>query len=94
MYKYETSTLTPFVKPRSILNLAIQNVFYIQSYVESAFMYNPGSTKTTSLFLPKTLIMIISSQNHWTRDTAHLVLQLIYLAFSSYGILVNRGNCS
>jgi len=44
IYKDKTSTLTPFVKPRDILNLSIQNVFYIQSYVESAFTYNPGST--------------------------------------------------
>ena len=29
-----------FVKPHKILNLAIQNVFYKQSYVESTFMYN------------------------------------------------------
>ena len=45
IYKYETSTLTTFVKPSDILNLAIQNVFYVQSYMESAFMYKrPGST--------------------------------------------------
>ena len=44
IYKYKTSTLNPFVKPRDILNLAIQNIFYIQSYVESTFTYNPGLT--------------------------------------------------
>ena len=44
IYKYKTSTLTPFVKPCDILNLAIQNIFYTQLYVESAFTYNPGST--------------------------------------------------
>ena len=44
IYKEKPSTLTPFVKPRDILNLSIQNVFYIQSYVESAFTYNTGST--------------------------------------------------
>ena len=27
-----------------MLNLAVQNVFYIQSYVESAFTYNLGLT--------------------------------------------------
>ena len=27
IYKYETSTLTPFIKPRNILNLAVQNIF-------------------------------------------------------------------
>ena len=32
--------LTHFVKPYQVLNLAMHNVFYIQS----AFMYNPGST--------------------------------------------------
>ena len=42
--KYKTSTLTPFVKPHDILNLAVQNAFYIQTFVESAFMNNPGST--------------------------------------------------
>ena len=45
IYKYKTSTLTPFVKPRDILNLTVQNVFYIQAYEESIFTYNPGSTK-------------------------------------------------
>ena len=43
-YKYETSTLTSFVKPSGVLNLAVLNIFYVQSYMESAFMYNPGST--------------------------------------------------
>ena len=43
-FKYETSTPTPFVKPRDVLNLAVQNVFYMQSFVESAFTYNPGLT--------------------------------------------------
>ena len=43
--KAQTSTLTPFVKPRDIFNLAVQNIFYIQSYVYFAFMYNLGSTK-------------------------------------------------
>ena len=32
IYKQKTSTLTPFVKPCTMLNLAAQNVFYIQSY--------------------------------------------------------------
>ena len=44
IYEYKTSTLTPFVKPHDILNLAVQNIFYVQSYVESAFTYNPGLT--------------------------------------------------
>ena len=44
IYKYKTSTLTPFVKPCDILNLAIQDIFYIQSFVESTFTYNPGLT--------------------------------------------------
>ena len=43
IYKYKTSTLTPFVKPHDILKLAVQNVFYIKLDVESVFMYNPGS---------------------------------------------------
>ena len=46
IYKYETSTLTPFVKPHNILNLAAQNIFYVQSYVESNFTYNLGSNPT------------------------------------------------
>ena len=44
VYNKETYTLTPFVKPSDVLNLAGRNVFYIQSYVESTFMYNLGST--------------------------------------------------
>ena len=44
IYKYKTYTLTPFVKPRNILNLAIQNIFYVQFCVESTFTYNPGPT--------------------------------------------------
>ena len=44
IYKYKTSTLTSFVKPRNVLNLVIQIVVYIQSYVESAFTYNLGLT--------------------------------------------------
>ena len=44
IYKYKTSTLTPFVKPRNVLNLAIQNLFYVQSNVEYGFTYNLGST--------------------------------------------------
>ena len=36
-YEYKTSTHTPFVKPCNVLNLAIQNIFYVQSY-------NLGST--------------------------------------------------
>ena len=47
--------LTPFVKPCNILNLAVCNIFYVQSYVESAFMYNPGLTKT---ILAKTLLLV------------------------------------
>ena len=31
IYKYETSTLTLLIKPRIILNLPVQNAFYIQS---------------------------------------------------------------
>ena len=36
IYKFKTSTLTPFVKPRNLLNLAVRNIFlhfYIQSWV-------------------------------------------------------------
>ena len=44
IYKYKTPTLTPFVKPRDVLNLTVQNIFYVQSYAESTFMYNLVST--------------------------------------------------
>ena len=44
IYKYETCILNPFVKPSNTLNLAIQNIFYVQLYVESSFTYNPGLT--------------------------------------------------
>ena len=44
IYKYKTFLLTPFVKPCEVLKLAIQNVFYVQSYVDSTFTYNPGLT--------------------------------------------------
>ena len=48
IYNNKKSTLTPFVKLCDILNLAVQNIFYVQSYVESAFTYNPGSTRWTT----------------------------------------------
>ena len=45
IYKYKTSTLTPFVKPCNILNLAKQNVFYVPTIVHGiCLMQNPGST--------------------------------------------------
>ena len=44
IFKYKTSTLPPLVKPHNILNLAVQNVFYVKSFKESAFLYNTGST--------------------------------------------------
>ena len=50
IYKYETSTLTPFEKPGDILNLAVQNIFYVQLYMESAFIYNPGLTIVITFF--------------------------------------------
>ena len=37
---YKTSTLSPFVKPHNVHNLASQNVFYVQLYKESTFMYH------------------------------------------------------
>ena len=51
IYKFKTSTLTPIVKPRNVLNLAIQKVFYIQLCMESAFTYNQGSTTSLAVFL-------------------------------------------
>ena len=50
IYKYATYTLTPFLKPHAVLNLAEQNVFYVQLYMESAFTYNPGLTIIITLF--------------------------------------------
>ena len=35
--KFKTSTITAFVKPCNVLNLAVWKVFYVQLYVESAF---------------------------------------------------------
>ena len=43
IYKYKTSTLTPFIKPGVIL-LPVQNIQKI-AYVESDFTYNPGWTQ-------------------------------------------------
>ena len=43
-FKYKICTLTPFVKPCNVLNIAVWNIFYVQLYMESAFMYNPGLT--------------------------------------------------
>ena len=51
IYNSKIPTLTPFVKPCNILNLAIQNIFYIQLYVESAFTYNLGPTKVSVPYL-------------------------------------------
>ena len=44
IYKQETSTFTPFVRPHNVLILAVRNIFNIQSSMESAFTYNPGLT--------------------------------------------------
>ena len=55
IFKYETSTLTPFVKLCDVLNLAVQNIFYVQSYVECAFPYNPGSTNSLAILIPNML---------------------------------------
>ena len=69
--KYETSTLTPFVKPHNVLNLAIQNVFYVPLYVESAFTYKLGSTKLfnqsaqRNLTLENFFIISASCHNVW-----------------------------
>ena len=46
--KYETFTLTTFVKKCDILNKAVRNEFDIHSYMESTFMYNLGLTMTMS----------------------------------------------
>ena len=48
IYKYETYTLTPFVKPPNILNLATQNKFYIKLYVESTFTIQGRPKKGTA----------------------------------------------
>ena len=49
-------TLTPFIKPCNILNLAVQNIFYVQSCVDFAFSYNLGST------------ILVSTGNYGARD--------------------------
>ena len=43
IYKYKTSTLAPFVKPCNVHNLAVQNIFYLQMYVESDFQGWPNN---------------------------------------------------
>ena len=62
IYNYNTSTLTPIVKPCNILNLAVQNILFKQSYMESTFMFNPGLTKFLVLHstfpLPKVLLKL------------------------------------
>ena len=58
IYKYETS-LTPFVKPHTVLNLAEQNVFYIQSALGSCsligFVKSCNDKYKTSKNWPKDL---------------------------------------
>ena len=63
IHKYESFTLTPFVKPHNILNLAEQNIFYVQLYMESAFTYNPGST-VSSTFQITTYFLVWSNPIH------------------------------
>ena len=41
----KVAALTSFVKPCDLLNLAIQNICYVKLNVESAFLYNLGSTR-------------------------------------------------
>ena len=59
--------LSPFVKPRNILNLAIQNIFFVQSYVESAFTHNLGSAKKLVMALLKLSLLHL----HFINTTAH-----------------------
>ena len=67
IYRYETSTLTPFVKPHDILNLAVQNVFYIQLYVESAFMFNLGYTPKRHLLNAQFIETWYSVPGRWNK---------------------------
>ena len=62
--KNETSTLTPFVKPRDILNLAIQNVFYRQSFAESV-----KYLIVLSLIDQKMILNIFRWTKLWTRKS-------------------------
>ena len=82
IYKYKTFTLTPFVKPQDILNLTIQNIFYIQLYVESAFMNNPGSTIFyKKMGQPRPLFCLFSSfQTNNTILTSNKCEKVQYLA--------------
>ena len=47
--------ITPFVNPHRVLNLTIQNVFYVQS----AFTYYPGSTIHIDIYLPWCLLYLV-----------------------------------
>ena len=48
IFKYETFTHNPFVKPSDVLNLAVQ------LYDESAYMYNPGLINWREQLFPST----------------------------------------
>ena len=52
IYKYEISTLTPFVKPRNILNLAVQNVHWIHCYIQSRVNPLFGAGFSPGPFIP------------------------------------------
>ena len=75
---YKTSTLTSFVKPCNELNLAIQNVFSILLYMESAFTYNRGST-LLRMNLSSQLLVVKSHLNDKTamfsRQSSQLHIQ-------------------
>ena len=77
LYKYKTSTLTPFVKPHDILNLAVQNLFYTQLHEESAHKYDLGLTIVDSfpvLFVVETSFLFVCFSISG-RNSSAIVLQ-------------------
>ena len=69
--KYKTSTLTQFLKPCDILNLVVQNVFYVQWYVESEFTQN-SCTSEINPVLRLSNFFIIPRSDFLRLDFVHL----------------------
>ena len=90
IYKYETSTLSPFVKPCDILNLAVRNVFV------HVFTWNP--LLRTLWGWPKQLQLIFTNfwktwatfyVNIWSHCLWHKINILHILLFQSVTIFLS-----
>ena len=75
IYKYKTSTLTPFVKPRNVFKLAVQNDFYIQSYVESALTYNLRQPVSSLLGSNQKWVALIELPLNYVLDHLNIFLK-------------------